>query len=224
MQTGPVIDLGGKGVWVKEIEEALLAGEIDLAVHSMKDVPAELAPGLAIVAVPTRADPRDAIVSRDGAGLAALPAGSRVGTSSLRRVCQVRAVRADLSVEILRGNVDTRLRKVAEGVVDAAVLASAGSIASASRRASPSGSTRRGCCPRSARARWRWKRAADDARVVELCRALADAAAEVTTTAERALLAGLGVGCRTPVAGHATLRRGPVDARRAWSADPTRPK
>ena len=126
VQTGPVIDLGGKGVWVKEIEEGLLAGEIDVAVHSMKDVPAELAPGLAIVAVPTRADPRDAIVSRDGAGLAALPAGSRVGTSSLRRVCQVRAARADLSIEILRGNVDTRLRKVAEGVVDAAVLASAG--------------------------------------------------------------------------------------------------
>ena len=105
----------------------------------MKDVPAELAPGLAIVAVPTRADPRDAIVSRDGGGLAALPPGSRVGTSSLRRVCQVRAVRADLSVEILRGNVDTRLRKVAEGVVDAAVLASRGAgsprILGAHRRA-----------------------------------------------------------------------------------------
>ncbi|HEY7376629.1 MAG TPA: hydroxymethylbilane synthase, partial [Polyangia bacterium] len=126
VQTGPVIDLGGKGVWVKEIEEGLLARDIDVAVHSMKDVPAELAPGLAIVAVPTRADPRDAIVSREGAGLAALPPGSRIGTSSLRRVCQVRAARADVSIEILRGNVDTRLRKVAEGVVDAAVLASAG--------------------------------------------------------------------------------------------------
>src|SRR5262249_40932246 len=102
-QTGPVIDLGGKGVWVKEIEEGLRAGGLDVAVHSRKDVPAELAPGLAIVAVPTRADPRDAIVSRDGAGLAALPPGSRIGTSSLRRVCQVRAARADVSVEILRG-------------------------------------------------------------------------------------------------------------------------
>ena len=125
-QTGPVIELGGKGVWVEEIERALTDRSVDLAVHSMKDVPAELAPGLAIVAVPTRADPRDAIVSRSGATLAALPAGSRVGTSSLRRVSQLRAARGDLAIELLRGNVDTRLRKVAEGTVDAAVLASAG--------------------------------------------------------------------------------------------------
>ena len=208
MQTGPVIDLGGKGVWVKEIEEGLLAGEIDVAVHSMKDVPAELAPGLAIVAVPTRADPRDAIVSRDGGGLAALPAGSRVGTSSLRRVCQVRAARADLSIEILRGNVDTRLRKVAEGVVDAAVLASAGldRLGFSARIAERLDTTR--MLPAIGQGALALESRADDTRVVKLCRALADAAAEVTTTAERALLAGLGVGCRTPVAGHATLAEG----------------
>ena len=208
VQTGPVIDLGGKGVWVKEIEEGLLAGEIDVAVHSMKDVPAELAPGLAIVAVPTRADPRDAIVSRDGAGLAALPAGSRVATSSLRRVCQVRAARADLSIEILRGNVDTRLRKVAEGVVDAAVLASAGldRLGFSARIAERLDTTR--MLPAIGQGALALESRADDTRVVKLCRALADAAAEVTTTAERALLAGLGVGCRTPVAGHATLAEG----------------
>jgi hydroxymethylbilane synthase len=208
VQTGPVIDLGGKGVWVKEIEEGLLAGEIDVAVHSMKDVPAELAPGLAIVAVPTRADPRDAIVSRDGGGLAALPAGSRVGTSSLRRVCQVRAARADLSIEILRGNVDTRLRKVAEGVVDAAVLASAGldRLGFSARIAERLDTTR--MLPAIGQGALALESRADDTRVVKLCRALADAAAEVTTTAERALLAGLGVGCRTPVAGHATLAEG----------------
>ena len=208
VQTGPVIDLGGKGVWVKEIEEGLLAGEIDVAVHSMKDVPAELAPGLAIVAVPTRADPRDAIVSRDGAGLAALPAGSRVGTSSLRRVCQVRAARADLSIEILRGNVDTRLRKVAEGVVDAAVLASAGldRLGFSARIAERLDTTR--MLPAIGQGALALESRANDTRVVKLCRALADAAAEVTTTAERALLAGLGVGCRTPVAGHATLAEG----------------
>jgi hydroxymethylbilane synthase len=208
VQTGPVIDLGGKGVWVKEIEEGLLAREIDVAVHSMKDVPAELAPGLAIVAVPTRADPRDAIVSRDGGGLAALPAGSRVGTSSLRRVCQVRADRADLSVEILRGNVDTRLRKVAEGVVDAAVLASAGldRLGFSARIAERLDTTR--MLPAIGQGALALEARADYPRVVALCRALADPAAEVTTAAERALLAGLGVGCRTPVAGHATLDDG----------------
>jgi hydroxymethylbilane synthase len=126
VQTGPVIDLGGKGVWVKEIEDQLLSGAIDLAVHSLKDVPAELAPGLALVAIPERADPRDAFISRTGVSLEALAAGSVVGTSSLRRVCQVKAARPDLRVEVLRGNVDTRLRKIAEGVVDAGVLACAG--------------------------------------------------------------------------------------------------
>jgi hydroxymethylbilane synthase len=212
-QTGPVIDLGGKGVWVKEIEEGLRAGEIDLAVHSMKDVPAELAPGLAIVAVPTRADPRDAIVSRDGSKLAALPPGSRVGTSSLRRVCQIRAARADLSVEILRGNVDTRLRKVAEGVVDAAVLASAGldRLGFSARIAERLDETR--MLPAIGQGAFAIEARADDARVVKLCRALADAVAEVTTAAERALLAGLGVGCRTPVAGHATLTDGKLTVR-----------
>ncbi|MDB4981097.1 MAG: Porphobilinogen deaminase, partial [Myxococcales bacterium] len=84
VQTGPVIDLGGKGVWVEEIEDALLSGKIDLAVHSLKDVPAALAPGLALVAIPARADPRDALISRSGAGLASLPPGAVVGTSSLR--------------------------------------------------------------------------------------------------------------------------------------------
>jgi hydroxymethylbilane synthase len=207
-QTGPVIDLGGKGVWVKEIEEGLLAGDIDVAVHSMKDVPAELAAGLAIVAVPTRADPRDAIVSRDGGGLAALPPGSRIGTSSLRRVCQVRAARADVSVEILRGNVDTRLRKVAEGVVDAAVLASAGldRLGFSARIAERLDAAR--MLPAIGQGALALEARAADTRVVKLCRALADPTAELTTTAERALLAGLGVGCRTPVAGHATLAEG----------------
>ena len=208
VQTGPVIDLGGKGVWVKEIEEGLLAGEIDLAVHSMKDVPAELAPGLAIVAVPTRADPRDAIVSRDGAGLAALAPGSRIGTSSLRRVCQVRAARTDLTIDILRGNVDTRLRKVAEGVVDAAVLAAAGldRLGFSARIAERLDADR--MLPAIGQGALALEARAGDKRVVKLCRALADAQAEMTTTAERALLAGLGVGCRTPVAGHATIAEG----------------
>jgi hydroxymethylbilane synthase len=207
-QSGPVVELGGKSVWVKEIEDTLLSGEVDLAVHSMKDVPTDLAAGLAIVAVPTRADPRDAIVSRTGAGLDALPPGSRVGTSSLRRVCQLRAARADLAIELLRGNVDTRLRKVAEGVVDAAVLASAGLdrlgfAAQIAERLDPAR-----MLPAIGQGALALEARADDRRVVALCRALSDATAEITVAAERALLAGLGVGCRTPVAGYATLADG----------------
>jgi len=204
-QTGPIIDAGGKGVWVKEIEEALLAGDIDLAVHSMKDVPAALASGLGIVAVPKRADPRDALVSRGGQALAALPPGSRVGTSSLRRVCQLRAERSDLKIELLRGNVDTRLRRVAEGAVDAAVLACAGldRLGFGDRIAERLDAQR--MLPAIGQGALALEARVADARVVELCRALADATAEVTVAAEQALLAGLGVGCRTPVAGHATL-------------------
>ena len=204
-QTGPVIDLGGKGVWVKEIEEGLLAGTIDLAVHSLKDVPAELAPGLKLVAIPRRADPRDALVSRDGASLDRLPPGARIGTSSLRRVCQVRAARADLSVEILRGNVDTRLRKVAEGVVDAAILACAGldRLGFADRITERLSEER--MLPAIGQGALALEARSGDARVAALCRALADADAETTVAAERALLATLGVGCRTPVAGHAIV-------------------
>jgi hydroxymethylbilane synthase len=207
-QTGPVLALGGKGVWVKEIEEQLLAGTIDVAVHSLKDVPAELPAGLALVCIPRRADPRDALVSRAGQGLAALPAGSRVGTSSLRRVCQVRAARPDLEIDILRGNVDTRLRKVAEGVVDAAVLACAGldRLGFADRITERLSVDQ--MLPAIGQGALALEARADDARVVALCRALSDPAAEVTVAAERALLAGLGVGCRTPVAGHATLQPG----------------
>jgi hydroxymethylbilane synthase len=207
-QSGPAVPLEGKGAWVEEIEAALAAREIDVAVHSLKDVPAELRGGLAIVAVPPRADPRDAIVSRSGAGLDALPAGGRVGTSSLRRVCQLRAARGDLTIEILRGNVDTRLRKIAEGAVDAGVLAAAGldrlgfSVRIAERidpaRMLPA--IGQGALALEARA--------DDARVIAFCRPLSDPTAEVTVAAERGLLAGLGVGCRTPVAGHATLAAG----------------
>ncbi|MGO9499396.1 MAG: hydroxymethylbilane synthase [Solirubrobacteraceae bacterium] len=118
---GPV---GDKSRWVSELERALLAGEVDVAVHSAKDVPAELAPGLALVAIPAREDPRDALCG--GVSLSALAPGARVGTSSLRRAAQIRAFRDDVSVVDLRGNVDTRLRKLASGECDALVLAVAG--------------------------------------------------------------------------------------------------
>ena len=125
----PLSEVGGKALFVKEIEEALLDRRAHIAVHSMKDVPAELAPGLAIVAIPEREDPRDALILRPGLAaisVATLPEGARVGTSSLRRLCQLRSTRPDLVVEPLRGNVDTRLARVARGDYDAIVLACAG--------------------------------------------------------------------------------------------------
>ncbi|HVT08221.1 MAG TPA: hydroxymethylbilane synthase [Polyangia bacterium] len=204
-QSGKPALLEGKGAWVAEIEAALREGTIDLAVHSLKDVPATLAEGLALVAIPPRADPRDALVSRSGAGIDGLPPGSRVGTSSLRRVCQLRAARRDLQIDILRGNVDTRLRKVSEGVVDAAVLACAGlDRLGFSDRIAERVSVAR-MLPAIGQGALAIEARRDDARVVAVCRVLADAGAEATVAAERALLAALGVGCRTPVAGHATL-------------------
>ncbi len=126
VQDKRLLEIGGKQLFTKEIEDALLEGRVDLAVHSMKDVPAEQPPGLAIAAVPEREDPRDALVSRKWNSLAELPGGARLGTASLRRTAQVLAVRPDLQALPLRGNVDTRLRKVEEGEFDAIVLAYAG--------------------------------------------------------------------------------------------------
>jgi len=122
----PIEAIGSKGVFIKEIEEALLRGEIDLAVHSMKDLPTELPEGLTIAAVPERVDPRDALVSRKAERLDQLPSGSRVGTGSLRRRTQILHHRPDLAMVPIRGNIDTRLRKLDEGLVDALVLAYAG--------------------------------------------------------------------------------------------------
>ena len=122
----PPAELGGKGLFTREIEEALLARQIDLAVHSMKDMPTVLPDGLAIVCVPPREDPRDVLIANGARGIAGLAAGARVGTASLRRQAQLLARRPDLRIEMLRGNVETRVRKVRDGAVDATLLALAG--------------------------------------------------------------------------------------------------
>jgi len=122
----PLAKIGGKGLFVKEIEKALLEGEIDLAVHSLKDVPMELPKGLTLGAVTKRENPYDVLVSSSGKRLSELPPGAKVGTSSLRRQVQIRRRRPDLKIEVLRGNVDTRMRKLKEGLYDAVVLAYAG--------------------------------------------------------------------------------------------------
>lgn len=119
-------EVGGKGLFVKEIEDALLVGRIDAAVHSLKDLPGELPEGLALAAIPEREAPWDVLVSRNGESIRGMPPGSRIGTSSLRRQAQLRRYRGDLEIVDLRGNVDTRLRKVAEGEVEGAILAAAG--------------------------------------------------------------------------------------------------
>ena len=207
-QAGPLIEVGGKAVWVKDIEIALQEGRVDLAVHSLKDVPAELAPGLDLVAIPPRADARDALVSGNGFLLMDLPRGARVGTSSLRRVCQLRALRPDLQVEVLRGNVDTRLRRVAEGIFDAALLAAAGldRLGYTDRITERLDAVR--MLPAIGQGALALEGRADDARIRALTAPLADAAARTTTRAERALLAALGGSCRTPIGGHARLEQG----------------
>ena len=190
--------LSDKSRWVSALERALLEDRIDVAVHSAKDVPAELAEGLELVAIPARGDPRDAICG--ACSLAELAPGARVGTSSLRRAAQLRAAREDLEVVEVRGNVDTRLRKLADGEYDALVLAVAGWSGWAGPR---TGSSRARARRRPGRARARGAR-----RGLLACASRArrpDATACVN--AERELTAALGATCNTPVGAHARPRR-----------------
>lgn len=199
----PLRDIGGKGLFVKEIEQALLDGDIDCAIHSMKDLPAELAGNLILAAVPEREDPRDVLVTRDGTPLAALPAGSRVGTSSLRRRALCLALRPDLAVEDLRGNVDTRLRKLEAGDLDAILLAAAGlnrlGIApSGARPLAPDP-----FLPAIGQGALAIESRPDE--IAEILAALDDPTTHTCTRAERAVMAALGGSCHTPVAAHATM-------------------
>ena len=199
----PLSAIGGKGLFVKEIEEALSAGAIDCAVHSMKDVPDELAPGLVIAAVPARQDPRDLLIARGGNSLTALPNGARLGTSSLRRMALCRAARRDLDVIQLRGNVDTRLRKLDAGVVDAIVLAAAGLQRLGIARADAAFFDPEDFVPAIGQGALAVE-TRDDATAAILA-ALDDAKTHVAVTAERAFLHRVGGSCRTPLAAHATL-------------------
>lgn len=204
----PLHEVGGKGLFVKEIEEALLFGRVDLAVHSAKDLPSELPPGLALVCFPARADARDALVSREGRRLADLPEGACVGTSSLRRLFQLRHLRPDLRIEPLRGNVDTRLRRVAEGRFDAVVLAAAGlgRLGLADRITEALDPV--AFVPAAGQGALALEARADDARARALVAPLNDAATETALRAERAFLARLMGGCQVPAGAHARLEGG----------------
>ena len=193
-----LLAIGGQGVFVKEIEAALLRREIDFAVHSLKDVPADLAGGCLIAAIPQRADPRDSLVTRDGARLAGLPSGARIGTGSARRAVQLRALRSDIEPVDIRGNVETRIRKVDEGQFDGAVLAVAGLErlglrAHASQIFEPAE-----LLPAVGQGALAVEARADDAEVLEVLAAIDDRDARLSVEAERAFLRRLGGGCRLP--------------------------
>jgi hydroxymethylbilane synthase len=188
--------MGGKGVFTKEIEEALRSGAIDLAVHSMKDLPTELAPGLAIIAVPEREDPRDVLVSRHGARLSELRAGARVGTGSLRRKAQLLNYRSDLSVTPIRGNIDSRLKKLDAGAADALVMAAAGLKRIGREDRISEFLAAQGALAVEAR---------DDDALRQEFEFLHDVPTYLEVQAERGLLKRLGGGCHVPVGARAQV-------------------
>ncbi len=202
-------EIGGKGLFVKEIEEALLEDRIDFAVHSMKDVPVALAAGLAIVAVPKREDPRDALIAGEARHLAELREGARVGTSSLRRRVFVKHRRPDLEVVPLRGNVDTRIAKWRNGEIDAVVLACAGlrRLGLTLAEAAPLGVDE--MVPAIGQGALAIEARLDSGFWDELAR-LGDADTTRAIEAERGFLGALGGDCTTPVAGHAVVDRGTI--------------
>jgi len=193
-------EIGGKGLFTKEIEEALLAGSIDLAVHSMKDMPTFLPEGLVIDCLLKRADPRDALFARSGNSIASLPQGAVIGTSSLRRQAQLLALRPDLKAVTLRGNVETRLAKLAAGAADATLLALAGLQRLGMPREPSAILSVEEMLPAVAQGAIGVETRVNDARSRELLRPLDDFATELAVTAERACLAVLDGSCHTPIA------------------------
>jgi hydroxymethylbilane synthase len=198
-QTVPIAQIGNDGVFVRELEKALLEERIDLAVHSLKDLPTAMTPGLEFACTPPRATPFDVLVSRDGVGLRDLPADARVGTASIRRRIQLRAVRPDLQIVAIRGNVDSRLKRVDERELDAVVLAAAGLERLG----------RADCITESLQPPEFWPAVAQGAlviqikeanqRVREILEPIHDSATYLATVAERVLLATLAGGCLAPI-------------------------
>jgi hydroxymethylbilane synthase len=213
IQDRPLSEVGGKGLFTKEIEEALIAGEIDLAVHSAKDLPTVLPGGLAIVAVLTREDPRDVFISRKAKTLRALADGATVGTASLRRQALVKRLRPDLKVVNFRGNVGTRLRKLDEGVVDATLLALAGLRRLGLAEAATAILDTEEFLPAVGQGIIALEARADDARTRALLDRINSPDDATALAAERAFLNVLDGSCRTPIAGHAKVAAGHVSFR-----------
>lgn len=219
IQDRPLSEVGGKGLFTKEIEEALLDLRADFAVHSIKDVPSIIVPELAIVCIPKREDPRDVLVSPRHGTLADLPPGAKVGTSSLRRAVALKAVRADLEIVPLRGNVDTRLRKVEAGECDAIVLARAGLLrlgleARATEVLAPTVSL-----PAVGQGALGIEARADDQATARLLSPLHDHETAMCVWAERGVMEALEGDCRTPLAAYAQ-HRGHALSLEAFVAEP----
>jgi hydroxymethylbilane synthase len=204
----PLPEIGGKGLFTEALEEALRAAAIDFAVHSLKDLPIELAPDMVVAAVCLRSDPRDVLVARDGHTLRSLPMGATVGTSSTRRIAQLRAIRPDLTLLPLRGNVDTRVRKAQRGDYDGIVIAAAGverlGLGDTITEVLPL----EVMLPAPGQGALAVQCRAEDATTRELLAALDDPAARAATDAERGFLAALGGGCSAPVAALAEVAAG----------------
>lgn len=213
IQDRPLSEVGGKGLFTKEIEEALLAEEIDLAVHSMKDVATELPPGLKLSSILPREDVRDAFLSLKYASLSDLPEGAKVGTSSLRRAAQVKNRRPDVEVVGFRGNVQTRLQKLSDGVADATFLACAGlnRLGLADRVTAPVET--QSMLPAVAQGAVGLEIRDGDEAIADLLAPLNDEATALCVTAERAFLRTLEGSCRTPIGGLAELRIGELSIR-----------
>jgi hydroxymethylbilane synthase len=200
--------VGTKGMFTKEIEEALAAGSIDLAVHSLKDLPTELSQGFEIAAVTTRENPRDVFCSSEYKSIRALPQRARVGTSSLRRQAQLKALRPDLDIQSLRGNVDTRLRKLEAGEYDAIILAAAGLNRLGKTELIKQVISPEIMCPAAGQGALAIEIRAGDSVTGQHLAFLDDAAARATTTCERALLNQMGGGCQVPIGALAEIRDG----------------
>ncbi|WP_295818252.1 hydroxymethylbilane synthase [uncultured Deinococcus sp.] len=200
---------GDKGFWVKEIEDALLGGRIDIAVHSLKDLPTEQPEGLEVSSIPKRVDARDILVGKEGMKqLASLPQGARVGTSSVRRKAFLNAYRPDLQIVNLRGNIDTRLAALAGDEYDAVVLAAAGLIRTEMRHRIDEFIEPDILLPAPGQGALALETRADDDLNIEVAYAIHDHATDDRITAEREFLAGLGAGCMAPVGAHATIKGG----------------
>jgi hydroxymethylbilane synthase len=209
----------GKGIFTKEIEEALAAGRVDLAVHSLKDLPTELGPGFEIAAITEREDPRDAFCSRQYAKIEDLPQGARVGTSSLRRQAQLAAIRSDLNIYPLRGNVDTRLRKLEQGEYDAIILAAAGLKRLGKTELIRQTIPAEIMCPAAGQGALSIEIREGDTSTRQHLQFLNDSAAWAATTCERALLNRMGGGCQVPIGAFAEKRDGKLHLE-AIVADP----
>jgi hydroxymethylbilane synthase len=227
IQDRPLAEVGGKGLFAKEIEDALLQGEADIAVHSMKDLPAVQPNGLTLAAVPKREDPHDVFLSRDGTTFAQLPKGARIGTSSVRRAAQALRARNDLKMVSLRGNVGTRIEKLARGEADGIFLARAGLTRLGLEPGGCEELLSDNWLPALCQGAIGIEIRADDSTAREFCAAIDDPISHLAVCAERGFLAALDGSCRTPIAGLALPRNGTMsfkgevltpDGGRSWSA------